>query len=200
MGCPLTLHRYHPHPKFLPYPAKHISIRGADDDNYTVIDVTKVGLPNGVPRILEEIELSRAIFELYEGGVVGHRFPFAFLRLQTHGLHLVFASRPDVHCKYDWLGATHFWALHRLKKSVMTPKWLDLWGQKSTGSVSQGAFVSYSHVIIVHQSIIQRFHVSPLPSLYYRHLDLTNRDVDAKQTHRIKEIAGSPYRSYFGSE
>ncbi|KAG2133901.1 DEAD H helicase [Suillus cothurnatus] len=61
---------YHPHPKYLPYPAKHISIRGADDDKYTIIDVTKVGQANGVPRIIEEIELSRAIFELYEGGVV----------------------------------------------------------------------------------------------------------------------------------
>jgi DEAD/DEAH box helicase domain-containing protein len=72
------LNRYHPHPKFLPYPSKHISIRGADDDKYIVIDVTKVGLPNGVPRILEEIELSRAIFELYEGGVVRHRFLLLF--------------------------------------------------------------------------------------------------------------------------
>lgn len=57
--------RYHPHPKFLPYPAKHVSIRGAEEDKYTLVDVTK-----DVPNILEETEFSRAIFEVYEGGVV----------------------------------------------------------------------------------------------------------------------------------
>ena len=57
--------RYHPHPKFLPYPAKYISIRGAEDDKYTLVDITK-----DVPKILEEIEFSRALFEVYEGGVV----------------------------------------------------------------------------------------------------------------------------------
>lgn len=57
--------RYHPHPKFLPYPAKYVSIRGAEDDKYTLVDVTK-----DVPKILEEIEFSRALFEVYEGGVV----------------------------------------------------------------------------------------------------------------------------------
>jgi hypothetical protein len=32
------------------------------------------------------------------------------------------------------------------------------------------------------------------------YFNMTDSDVDAKQTHRIKEIAGSPHRSYFGSE
>lgn len=57
--------RYHPHPKFLPYPAKHVSIRGAEDEKYTLVDITKQ-----VPKMLEEIEFSRALFEVYEGGVV----------------------------------------------------------------------------------------------------------------------------------
>lgn len=57
--------RYHPHPKFLPYPARHVSIRGAEDDKYTLVDITK-----DVPKMLEDIEFSRALFEVYEGGVV----------------------------------------------------------------------------------------------------------------------------------
>ena len=57
--------RYHPHPKFLPYPAKYVSIRGAEDDKYTLVDITR-----DMPKMLEEIEFSRALFEVYEGGVV----------------------------------------------------------------------------------------------------------------------------------
>ena len=63
--------RYHPHPKYLPYPAKHVSIRGVEEDKYTLVDITKQA-----PKILEEIEFSRALFEVYEGGVVCH-FIFA---------------------------------------------------------------------------------------------------------------------------
>ncbi|KAG2115190.1 DEAD H helicase [Suillus discolor] len=120
---------YHPHPKFLPYPAKHISIRGADDDKYTVIDVTKVGLPNGVPRIIEEIELSRAIFELYEGGVFMHQGLTFVVQEVSHDTKVARLVRADV----NW---------------ITKPR------------------------------------------------DYTN--VDAMQTHRIKEIARSPHRAYFG--
>ncbi|KAG1730617.1 DEAD H helicase [Suillus lakei] len=87
---------YHPHPKFLPYPAKHISIRGADDDKYTVIDVTKVGLPNGVPRIMEEIELSRAIFELYEGGMFMHQGLTFIVKEVSHDTKVARLVRADV--------------------------------------------------------------------------------------------------------
>ncbi|KAG1835727.1 DEAD H helicase [Suillus variegatus] len=113
---------YHPHPKFLPYPAKHISIRGADDDKYTVIDVTKVG----VPRIIEEIELSRAIFELYEGGVFMHQGLTFVVKEVSHDTKVARLVRADV----NWI-------------------------------------------------------TKP-------------RNVDAMQTHRIKEIARSPHRAYFG--
>ena len=34
------------------------------------MDVTRVGKTGGSAHILEEIELSRALFEIYEGGVV----------------------------------------------------------------------------------------------------------------------------------
>ncbi|KAG1882994.1 hypothetical protein F4604DRAFT_1953038 [Suillus subluteus] len=120
---------YHPHPKFLPYPAKHISIRGADDDKYTIIDVTKVGLQNGVPRIIEEIELSRAIFELYEGGVFMHQGLTFIVKEVSHDTKVARLVRADV----NW---------------ITKPR------------------------------------------------DYTN--VDAMQTHRIKEIARSPHRAYFG--
>ncbi|KAG5645882.1 hypothetical protein DXG03_005029 [Asterophora parasitica] len=57
---------YHTHPKFLPFPSKYISIRGAQEENYAVMNVTKAGHLT----ILEEVETSRAMFEVYEGGVV----------------------------------------------------------------------------------------------------------------------------------
>lgn len=59
------LSRYHPNPKFLPHPAKHVSIRGVEEERYTVIDVTnsQTGGAAG-SKILEEIEFSRALFEV----------------------------------------------------------------------------------------------------------------------------------------
>ncbi|KAF8184950.1 P-loop containing nucleoside triphosphate hydrolase protein [Mycena galopus ATCC 62051] len=60
---------YHTHPKFLPFPSKHVHIRGIQEDVYTVVDVTRLNQPH----LLEELELSRAIFETYEGGVFIHQ-------------------------------------------------------------------------------------------------------------------------------
>lgn len=54
----------------MPYPSKHVSIRGIEDEKYSVADVSRIGRPGGTVRILEEIELSRALFEIYEGAVV----------------------------------------------------------------------------------------------------------------------------------
>ncbi|KAG5651282.1 hypothetical protein H0H81_009225 [Sphagnurus paluster] len=56
---------YHTHPNFLPFPSKYICIRGIQEEMYVVINVTK-----GAQSILEEVEISRAMFEVYEGGVV----------------------------------------------------------------------------------------------------------------------------------
>ncbi|KAJ7074318.1 DEAD H helicase [Mycena amicta] len=60
---------YHTHAKFLPFPSKFVSIRGIQEDVYTVVDVTQMGHPH----LLEEIEISRAQFEIYEGGVFMHQ-------------------------------------------------------------------------------------------------------------------------------
>jgi DEAD/DEAH box helicase domain-containing protein len=54
--------RYHPHPRFLPYPSKFVSIRGIQEDIYTVLDVSNAQSNNGI--ILEELEWSRALFEV----------------------------------------------------------------------------------------------------------------------------------------
>ncbi|KAF8721902.1 hypothetical protein AX14_010114 [Amanita brunnescens Koide BX004] len=65
---------YHPHPGYLPYPSRHISIRGAQEEKYTVVLVNN-GSRRGrnVGKILEQVEESRAMFEVYEGGVFMHQ-------------------------------------------------------------------------------------------------------------------------------
>ncbi|KAF5358075.1 hypothetical protein D9756_001743 [Leucocoprinus leucothites] len=60
---------YHCHPNFLPYPSRFVAIRGAQEEKYVVV-VMKKNAPN---TILEEVELSRALFEIYEGGVFMHQ-------------------------------------------------------------------------------------------------------------------------------
>lgn len=60
---------YHTHPKSLPYPAKDVSLRGVEELKYAIIDVTKLR-QGGAAKIIEELEFSRALFELYEGGIV----------------------------------------------------------------------------------------------------------------------------------
>ena len=62
----IPCHRYHPNPKFLPFPSQHVSIRGIQEETYCVIDVTRMDRP----KLLEEIEFHRALFETYEGAVV----------------------------------------------------------------------------------------------------------------------------------
>lgn len=53
---------YRCHPRFLPTPSQHVSIRSTTDETYTVVDVT-----NGKHIIIEEVEANRVPFELYEG-------------------------------------------------------------------------------------------------------------------------------------
>ncbi len=83
--------RYHTHHKFRPYPSKHIALRkslyllicgfhtymsasllgGVQEDKYLIIDVTQER-----HTILEEMEMSRVLFEIYDGGVVSSIFYF----------------------------------------------------------------------------------------------------------------------------
>ena len=68
-----AVYRYHTHPKFLPFPSKYISIRGStDEEKYIAIDVTRIAQGEYGFHVLEEIDISRALFEIYEGAVVSH--------------------------------------------------------------------------------------------------------------------------------
>ncbi|GJJ11981.1 hypothetical protein Clacol_006219 [Clathrus columnatus] len=86
---------YHTHARFLPYPAKYVSIRGVEEERYAVIDIT--GIDSGKePRTLEEIELSRAIFEIYEGAIFLHQgLPFLVHEV-SHDAKTAHLLRTDV--------------------------------------------------------------------------------------------------------
>ena len=102
------LNRYHTHPRYLPYPSKHVSIRGIEEEKYSVVDVTRVGKPNGVAYILEEIELSRALFEIYEGAVV--RVLNACAEMNTFSYPqpcIVHTSRLNFPCQFITVASIH---------------------------------------------------------------------------------------------
>ncbi|KAJ7470339.1 hypothetical protein FB451DRAFT_1135554 [Mycena latifolia] len=82
---------YHTHPKFLPFPYKHISIRGVQEDVYTVVDVTTTG-----GHLLEELERSRAIFEIYEGGVFIHQGLTYIVKEISHDSKMAKVVRADI--------------------------------------------------------------------------------------------------------
>lgn len=63
---------YHTHNRFLPWPSKNVSLRGAEEDHFAVIDIT-----NGRNLVIEEIEASRTSFTLYDGGIFIHQgYPY----------------------------------------------------------------------------------------------------------------------------
>ncbi|KAG2226825.1 hypothetical protein INT45_005790 [Circinella minor] len=65
---PIGDNKYRPHPRFRPYPAQFVNIRNITEEIYTVIDVT-----SNRNIVLEEIEASRAAFEIYEGAIFIHQ-------------------------------------------------------------------------------------------------------------------------------
>lgn len=79
--------RFHAHNKYLPYPAKHISLRGVEEERYCVVDITKVH-DGGNLRMLEEVEISRALFEIYEGGIVSSTMS-SFCKSSSHILQFI---------------------------------------------------------------------------------------------------------------
>ncbi|KAJ7702373.1 hypothetical protein B0H17DRAFT_923441 [Mycena rosella] len=85
---------YHTHPKFLPFPSKHISIRGVQEDVYAVVDVTKMHQTGG--HILEQLERSRAIFEIYEGGVFIHQGLTFIVKEISHDSKTAQVERADI--------------------------------------------------------------------------------------------------------
>ncbi|KAJ7093176.1 P-loop containing nucleoside triphosphate hydrolase protein [Mycena epipterygia] len=87
---------YHTHPKFLPFPSKQISIRGIQEDVYTVVDVTRLSQPGGSPRLLEELEISRAMFEIYDGGVFIHQGLTFIVKEISHDSKMAKVIRADI--------------------------------------------------------------------------------------------------------
>jgi hypothetical protein len=122
--CPnsdLQTIRYHTHPKYLPSPAKNVHLRGAAEEKYTVVDIPKQGEP---ARIIEEVEISRALFELYEGAVVSP-FVHSFHNLELNAPS-VHSSRTHIHRKY--ISLCMMWdglILRRSNSSATIPKWLE---------------------------------------------------------------------------
>jgi DEAD/DEAH box helicase domain-containing protein len=90
--------RYHTHPKFLPFPSRYVAIRGGEEEKYVAVDVTRAGQPGAPTNILEEIEISRALFEIYEGAVASHlHTPLHKNLVITYSL--VHSSRSDFCCE-----------------------------------------------------------------------------------------------------
>ncbi|KAF9792472.1 P-loop containing nucleoside triphosphate hydrolase protein [Thelephora terrestris] len=92
---------YHTHPKFLPYPAKHVNLRGVEEEKYVLIDITEFER-GGNAKLVEEIEISRALFEVYEGGVFMHQGLTFIIHSISHDSRVVHLRRADV----NWITGT----------------------------------------------------------------------------------------------
>ncbi|TFK54805.1 P-loop containing nucleoside triphosphate hydrolase protein [Heliocybe sulcata] len=86
---------YHVHPKYLPFPAKHVSLRGVEEERYVVVDVSRDGR-EGRGHVVEEVEVSRALFELYEGGVFIHQGLTFVVQEVSHDSKVAKVIRSDV--------------------------------------------------------------------------------------------------------
>ncbi|KJA27331.1 hypothetical protein HYPSUDRAFT_131100, partial [Hypholoma sublateritium FD-334 SS-4] len=86
---------YHPHPKYLPLPSRHISIRGVQEETYMVVEI--IGQEHKrTARMVEEVEVSRALFELYEGAVFMHQGESFVINEVSHDEKVAKAIRSDV--------------------------------------------------------------------------------------------------------
>ncbi|CCH41513.1 putative ATP-dependent helicase HRQ1 [Wickerhamomyces ciferrii] len=84
---------YHCATRYLPWPSKNVSIRGIEEDQYAVVDIT-----NNRNIVIEEIEASRTSFTLYEGGIFIHQgYPY-LVREFNADEHFAKVERVDV----DW--------------------------------------------------------------------------------------------------
>lgn len=59
---------YHCHDRYRPQPSKYVAIRDTEDGHFAVVDIT-----NDRNTVLEEVEPSRALFTIYEGGIFLHQ-------------------------------------------------------------------------------------------------------------------------------
>ncbi|EAU88392.2 DEAD/H helicase [Coprinopsis cinerea okayama7 len=84
---------YHTHPNFLPYPSAHVSIRGAQEEKYLVVEVLSDGRTLNQ---IEEVEVSRAMFEVYEGGVFLHQGSTFIVKEISHDSRVAKVLRAEV--------------------------------------------------------------------------------------------------------
>ncbi|TFK25045.1 DEAD/H helicase [Coprinopsis marcescibilis] len=84
---------YHTHPNFLPYPSVHVSIRGAQEETYLVVEILDDGRTLNK---IEEVETSRAMFEVYEGGVFLHQGTSFIVKEISHDSRVAKVLRAEV--------------------------------------------------------------------------------------------------------
>ncbi|KAH3673719.1 hypothetical protein WICPIJ_009701 [Wickerhamomyces pijperi] len=85
---------YHTTNRYLPWPSAHVSIRGIEEDQYAVVDIT-----NDRNIVIEEIEASRTSFTLYEGGIFIHQgYPYLIREFNVEDRYAK-VERVDV----DWV-------------------------------------------------------------------------------------------------
>ncbi|KAJ2916877.1 hypothetical protein MD484_g3585, partial [Candolleomyces efflorescens] len=84
---------YHTHTNFLPYPSRHVSIRGAQEEKYLVVEISQ---SSGNLKNIEEVEVSRAMFEIYEQGVFLHQGMTFIVKEVDHDTKVAKVARADV--------------------------------------------------------------------------------------------------------
>ena len=88
-----SLGYYHCHERFRPHPSRCVSIRSTEEHHFAVIDTT-----NARNLVLEEIEASRALFTIYEGGIFLHQGQTYLVQELNTDRHFARAIRVNV----DW--------------------------------------------------------------------------------------------------
>ncbi|THH10992.1 hypothetical protein EW146_g8195 [Bondarzewia mesenterica] len=140
---------YHTHPKSLPFPAKNISLRGAEEEKYDVIDITNLRSEGGVARILEEVEISRALFELYEGAIFIHQgLPFLVKEI-SHDSKRANVIRTDVNWTTSPRDFTDVDAVqtHRIREIRQSPR-RAFYGRVDVSTTVFGFFKTRGHIIL----------------------------------------------------
>jgi len=91
----------------LPFPSKYVSIRGStDEEKYVAVDITRIVQVGSGFHVLEEIDLSRALFEIYEGAVVSHQMITHWPRSVDAGLVRFEVYSPGSHLRCEFFVMT----------------------------------------------------------------------------------------------
>lgn len=85
---------YHCRNELRPNPAKDVAIRGARQVTYAYIDATPGR--SGGPRLMEEVEINRAIFEAFEGAVFMHQGRSYICKEISHDTRIARMIQADV--------------------------------------------------------------------------------------------------------